>query len=79
MKQDPPKPTEAFKNFGPIRESIPIALDTSSTSAPVASQSSEMELMEDTRCAKNAFAVSLLSSEDQRFVVKIFSSGTHAA
>jgi hypothetical protein len=58
LKQDPPKPTEAFKNFGPIRESIPIALATSSTSAPVASQSSEMELIEETRWARKALAVS---------------------
>ena len=28
LKQLPPKPGPAFKNFFPIRESVPIALDT---------------------------------------------------
>ena len=27
-KQDPPKPTEALRNLGPIRLSVPIACDT---------------------------------------------------
>ena len=27
-KQDPPKPTDALRNFGPMRESVPIACDT---------------------------------------------------
>mgnify|MGYP001363406575 CR=1 FL=1 len=52
-KHEPPKPTEACKNLGPIRLSIPMALATSCTLAPVASQSSESELIEETRCAKN--------------------------
>ena len=58
---------------------MPMALATSSTSAPVTSQSSEMELMEDTRWARKALAVNLDSSEDHKLVVKIFSSGTQAA
>src|SRR5690606_13854926 len=78
-KQDPPKPTEAFKNFGPIRESIPTALATSSTLAPVTSQSSETALIEETRCARNALATSFDNSDDQRFVVKIRSRGTQRA
>lgn len=49
-------PTLAFRNLLPMRWSIPMALATSSTSAPVASQSAEMEFMLLMRCAKNAFA-----------------------
>src|SRR3954471_9866558 len=78
-KQEPPKPTDDFKNFGPMRLSFPMALATSSTSAPVASQSAEMELMEEMRCARKAFATSFESSDDQRFVVKIRSRGTQRA
>jgi hypothetical protein len=50
----PPKPTDAFKNLEPIRLSLPTAADTSSTSAPVASQSADMLFMELIRCAKKA-------------------------
>ena len=78
-KQEPPKPTEALRNFEPIRESLPMALATSSTSAPVASQSAEMELMEEMRWARKALATSLESSEDQRLVVMIRSRGTQLA
>ncbi len=78
-KQEPPKPTEAFRNFGPILLSIPIALATSFTSAPVFSQSSDIALIEDILCAKKALAVSLDNSEDQTFVVKILSTGTQLA
>jgi len=46
----------ACRNFGPIRESIPMALATSETSAPVASQTAEMELMLEILWARNAFA-----------------------
>ena len=45
-KQLPPNPTEVFKKLLPILESIPIALDTSSMSAPVSSQSSDKELID---------------------------------
>ena len=69
----------AFKNLEPIRLSIPMALATSCTLAPVASHSSDNELMEDTRCAKKALAVSLESSEDHTLVVSIFSFGTQLA
>ena len=47
--------------------------------APVASQSSDKELIEDTRCAKKALAVSLDSSEDQTLVVIMFLCGTQLA
>ncbi len=78
-KHDPPNPTEAFRNFGPMRESLPMALATSSTSAPVASQSAEIELIEEMRWARKAFATSFESSDDQRLVVMIRSRGTHRA
>ena len=42
-------PNPAFKNFFPIRLSIPIAFATSSISAPVASHTALMELILDTR------------------------------
>ena len=75
-KQDPPKPTEACRNLGPILESIPIAFATSDTFAPVASQRADKELIEDIRCAKKAFAVSLDSSDDHKLVVNMFSLAT---
>jgi hypothetical protein len=78
-KQEPPNPTELFRNFGPMRLSLPIALATSSTSAPVASQSAEIELIDEMRCARNALATSLESSDDQRLVVMIRSRGTQRA
>lgn len=62
-----------------MRESLPTAIATCSTSAPVASHSALIAFMELMRCAKNAFAVSLLSSLDQRFVVMILSRGTQRA
>jgi hypothetical protein len=54
-------------------------LATSSTSAPVASHRAEIELIEEIRCARKAFATSLESSDDQRFVVMIRSRGTQRA
>merc|ERR1712176_323781 len=74
-KHDPPKPTEGCKKRFPMRSSMPTARLISETSAPVASHRAEMELMEETRCAKNAFATNLDNSEDHKFVVKIFSRG----
>merc|ERR1719326_287790 len=58
---------------------MPTALLISETSAPVDSQSAEMELMEDTRCARNALATNLEHSEDQRLVVRIRSLGIQLA
>ena len=78
-KHDPPKPTDARRNFGPIRESLPMASATSPTSAPVASQSAEIELIDEIRCARKAFATSFDSSDDQRFVVRMRSRGTQRA
>ena len=46
------------------------------TSAPVASHSAEMELMDEIRCASMALAVSLVNSADQRLVSRIRSRGT---
>lgn len=49
-------PRLAVRNFGPILESLPMAFETSDTSAPVASQMADMELMLEMRWARNAFA-----------------------
>src|SRR5688500_18634361 len=76
-KHEPPNPTEAFKNFGPIRLSLPAANVTSSTSAPVASQSADKVFTEEIRCARSAFDTSFESSLDQRFAVRMRSRGTH--
>ena len=56
-----------------------MALATSFTSAPVFSQSSDIAFIEETLCAKNAFAVNFDNSDDQTLVVKIFSLGTQFA
>ena len=45
------------------------------TSAPVASHSAEMELMEEILCARKALAVSLDSSADHRLAHRMRSSG----
>src|SRR5690606_27520109 len=66
-------------NLEPIRESWPIAFATSSTLAPVTSHNSEIELIDETRCAKKAFATSLDNSDDHKLVVKIRSRGTQLA
>ena len=71
LKQLPPNPGPEFKNFGPILLSNPIALETSLTSAPVASHKAPMELIELILCAKKALAVNLESSELQIFVFRI--------
>lgn len=49
-------PTLAFRNLFPILWSIPMAVATSSTSAPVASQRALIELMLLIRWARKAFA-----------------------
>ena len=51
------------------------AASTCCTSAPVASQSAEMELMEEMRCARKALAVSLDSSADHRLAFRMRSVG----
>src|SRR5690606_7298689 len=78
-KQEPPKPTDAFRNFGPIRETCPMARETSATFAPVTSHSSEIALMEDTRCARKALATSFDNSDDHKLVVRMRSRGTQEA
>ena len=79
LKQEPPKPTPAFRNLGPMRLSAPIARATSATFAPVFSHSSVSALIEEMRCARNAFAAIFDSSEDQTFVVRIRSRGIQEA
>ena len=79
LKQLPPKPGPALRNFGPMRLSAPMTRATSSTSAPVASQRPAMALMDETRWARKALAASLVSSADQTLVVRIRSRGTHEA
>lgn len=74
-KHDPPNPTDADKNLGPIRESVPTHLETCSTSAPVASHSAEIAFMDETRCASIALAVSFDSSADQRLARSTRSDG----
>lgn len=49
-------PTDACRNFDPIRESKPTARATSEMSAPVASHTGDSELILDILCARNAFA-----------------------
>ena len=75
-KHEPPKPTEDCRNLGPMRGSEPMAREISDTLAPVASHRADIELMEETRWARNAFATSLDSSDDHKFVVIICSLGT---
>ncbi len=79
LKHDPPKPMLALRNFSPMRLSVPMACATSPTSASVASHSAEMALMELTRCARKALAVSLESSADQTLLVRIRSRGIQFA
>ena len=75
-KHEPPKPTDDLRNLGPMRESTPMACATSATLAPVTSHSAEIELIDEMRCARKAFAVSLESSADQRLVVSTCGLGT---
>mmetsp|Transcript_23835 Transcript_23835/g.61399 ORF Transcript_23835/g.61399 Transcript_23835/m.61399 type:complete len:208 (+) Transcript_23835:1176-1799(+) len=60
-----------------MRESVPIARETSVTSASVTSHSAEIALIDEMRCARNAFAVSLASSVDHTSDVLILSRGIH--
>ena len=52
----------AIRNFGPIRSSSPIPRATSTTSAPVSSQTLAISLMKLIFVARNAFAASLTIS-----------------
>jgi len=62
-----------------MRGSVPQAREISETFAPVASQRAEMELIDEMRCARNAFAVSFDSSADHRLVVTMRSFGTQCS
>ena len=70
-KHEPPKPTDARRNLGPMRESKPTACATSSMFAPVASQIAESAFTDEMRCASIAFAASLDSSDDQSPTVRM--------
>ena len=63
-KQQPPKPMPAWRNFGPIRSSSPIPRATSTTSAPVSSQTFAISLMNEIFVARNALEASLTISAD---------------
>jgi hypothetical protein len=63
-------PILAFKNLFPIRESSPTAFATSLTDAPVASQTAEMVLILEIRCAKNALATYKHQSSSQLNLIK---------
>ena len=77
LKQLPPNPGPESRNLEPILESVPIALATSCTSAPVDSQRAAIEFIELIRWARKAFAVNLANSLLQILVFKILFSGTH--
>ncbi len=77
MKQLPPNPGPASKNFEPILLSEPMALATSLTSAPVASQIAPIEFMELILWAKKSFDVSFANSLLQILVCNILCFGTH--
>ena len=62
-----------------MRESVPNACATWDTSALVASQSADIALMEEMRCARKAFAASLESSADHRLARRMRSWGTQLA
>ena len=61
-RQPPPKPMPALRNFRPIRASRPIASASRVTSAPVASQTSAIALMNEILVARNELAATLTSS-----------------
>ncbi len=60
-------------------EPPPKPFHTCCTSAPVASHRAEMALMEEILWARKALAVSLASSADQRFAVRMRSVGIQCA
>ena len=62
--QLPPNPTPACRNFGPMRSSSPMPLATSTTSAPVSSQTLAISLMKEIFVARKALAASLTISAE---------------
>ena len=61
-RQPPPKPRPARRNLCPIRSSCPIAVASWVTSAPVASHTSAIALMNEILVARNEFAATFTSS-----------------
>src|SRR5262249_2530130 len=68
-KHDPPQPTPAFKNFGPMRLSSPNPRTTSLTSAPTRSQIFAISFAKLIFVARKALAAYLIISADARSVV----------
>ena len=70
-RHEPPNPGPGWRNFGPIRRSSPIPFATSWTSAPTASESTAISLMNEIFAARNAFAAYLISSAERTPVTTI--------
>ena len=62
-RHPPPKPIPARRNFDPMRSSYPIACASCVTSAPVASHTSAIALMNEILVARKLLAATLTSSE----------------
>ena len=71
LKQLPPNPGPAFKKNLPILLSIPTALETSFTSAPVFSHNAETVFIELILCARNALEINFDNSELHKLVFNI--------
>ena len=80
-KQEPPKPTEAFKNLEPMRESCPIAIGYFiDVSTRLPHNALEIALIRtDALGGTCSSHRSLESSDDQRLVVRIRERETHLA
>src|SRR5262249_60611129 len=68
-KQEPPQPTPAFKNFGPMRLSNPKPRTTSLMSAPTRSQMLAISLAKLILVARKALAAYLIISAEAKSVV----------
>src|SRR5262245_66635341 len=68
-KQEPPQPTPAFRNFGPMRLSNPNPRTTSLMSAPTRSQMLAISLAKLILVARKALAAYLIISAEARSVV----------
>lgn len=71
LKQEPPNPMLAFRNFVPMWLSRPAAPITSSIFASVFSHNTEMLLTDDTCYTRSALGTSLVNSLEHRFVMMI--------
>ena len=58
----------ACRNFGPMRASSPMPLATSTTSAPISSQTLAISLMKEILVARNALEASLIISAERMSV-----------